>query len=702
MVELLRELAAQTEIDNQFFGRRKLERLRGELAAAGGGANWRLRCETAIAELEQGHERTAIELLTATRQALRDGTLPGDAAAAVGTCFQLAVAWLRLGESENCCANPTEETCILPIQGTGRHERREGSEHAIEYLTEVLRNTPEHDYWHYAALWLLNIAHMTLGSWPDAVPAEYRLPARAFAAEVELPRWCNVAAAAGVDVVGTAGGVAVEDFDGDERLDIVVSDWAPRGQLRFFHNQGDGTFADRTIAAGLEGITGGLNLVHADHDGDGDMDVLVLRGGWWFETGRLPCSLLQNRGDGVFDDVTFAVGLADRREPTQTAGFADHDLDGDLDLFIGGSASDRVRCSSHLYRRDGDRYVDVSATSGVANHRYCKAVTWGDYDNDRWPDLYLSNIGGDNRLLHNRGDGTFEDVAVAAGVTKPSNSFPAWFWDFDNDGALDLFVANYDTGVAHLASHLLGGKLKFERARLYRGDGKGGFRDIAAEVGIDAPWMPMGCSVGDLDGDGWLDVRLGTGDPQYASLMPNVMLRNLGGRRLQEVTMATGLGHLQKGHGVAFADFDHDGDQDLFEVIGGAYPGDAFRKALFANPGHGNHWLSLRLVGRDSVRCAIGARVAVTVTEAGQERIIRRHVGHATSFGGNPLRLEIGLGKAERIVSLEIEWPRTGRRQVLRSVPMDRILRIGEGDGEQDGGGGFTIIDAPVGPLGGK
>ncbi len=679
MVALLAERAAADD-GNPYFGLRALQHDREDLQRGGDAATWRLRLDTAVAELQQGQERAAIDLLAAARDGLMAGRLAGDAAAAVAVDFHLGIAWLRLGETENCCAMPTQQSCILPITGTGRHTRTEGSQHAVECFAELLHNTAADDYWHYAALWLLNIAQMTLGTWPDGVPAAYRLPAAAFLPEVPFPRFVDIAPAVGLDTNGTAGGVVVDDFDGDEYLDLVVSDWAPRGQLRFFHHERDGTFADRTAAAGLLGITGGLQLVHADYDNDGDLDVLVLRGGWWFESGRLPCSLLQNDGHGGFTDVTFAAGLGERQLPTQTAAFADYDLDGDLDLYIGSEASARVPCASQLYRNNGDgTFTEVAAAAGVTNDAYCKGVTWGDCDGDRWPDLYVSNIDGSNRLYHNRGDGTFVDVAAAAGVRGPDASFPTWFWDFDQDGALDLFVGNYDTGVGHLASHLLGGALPFERARLYRGDGKGGFHDVAAELGFTWPAMPMGCNFGDLDNDGWLDMYLGTGDPQFASLMPNLMFRNEGGRRLQSVTMAGGFGHLQKGHGVAFADLDGDGDQDVFEVVGGAYPGDAFRNVLFENPGFHNHWLTIRLVGVHSARCAIGAGIRVTVHEAGASRVIRRDVNAGGSFGGNPLRQTIGLGKAERIERLEVSWPTTGVLQVVEGAELDSTIRVVEG-----------------------
>src|SRR5688572_9311297 len=154
MVALLDEFAAKAEVHNEFFGSRKLQTLRADFARLGDRAPWELRWQLGTTELEQGHERAAIGVLEATRAALLAGTLPGDDAAKIGVTFHLGVAYLRLGETQNCCANPTHETCILPIQGSGQHERLEGSERATECFLEVLRNTEATDYWHYAAMWL--------------------------------------------------------------------------------------------------------------------------------------------------------------------------------------------------------------------------------------------------------------------------------------------------------------------------------------------------------------------------------------------------------------------------------------------------------------------------------------------------------------------------------------------------------------------
>ncbi len=233
--------------------------------------------------------------------------------------------------------------------------------------------------------------------------------------------------------------------------------------------------------------------------------------------------------------------------------------------------------------------------------------------------------------------------------------------------------------MAAVAAGYFGVAVDVEMPRLYRGDGRGGFEDVAARCNLTQFLLPMGANFGDLDNDGWLDIYLGTGYPDYESLTPNVMYRNDGGTSFVDVTFAGGFGHLQKGHSVAFADLDHDGDQDVFEQMGGIFPGDRYGDVLYDNPGFGNHWITIRLVGVRSNRSAIGARIRVTIAENGRSRSIYKHVNSGGSFGANPLRQTIGLGQATRIEALEVYWPTTDRTQTFDDVPMDGLIRIVEG-----------------------
>ncbi len=610
------------------------------------------------------------------------------------TLLELAGACLRRGETDNCIACQNSESCIFPIQGAGVHTDKAGSQMAVQCLERLLEEDPEN----LAAKWLLNLAQMTLGAYPDAVPPEHRLPADRLASEVELPRFTNIAADVGLNLVSLSGGVIIDDFDGDRCLDVVTSDWGDAGQLVFFRNDGTGKFIQQIDAAGFRGLYGGLNLLQADYDNDGDLDILVLRGAWRPLNDSPPVnSLLQNDGRGRFHDVTFAAGLAEPAFPTQTAAWGDYDRDGDLDLYVG---NEKFPCQ--LFQNDGrGHFTDVASQAGVTNGRFTKAVVWGDYNGDGYPDLYVSNYGeptGDggfsdasglltaqqgepNRLFQNNTDGTFTDVAAEVGVDQPLLSFPAWFWDYNNDGALDLFVATYDGSIEAVAADAFDLPPTSESMRLYQGDGAGVFRDVTSATRLNRFSLTMGANFGDLNNDGFLDLFLGTGHPSYEALMPNQMFLNQAGTTFADVTITGGFGHLQKGHAIAFADIDNDGDQDVFAELGGAFPGDTAANALFQNPGFGNHWICIRLVGTESNRSAIGARLHLRFRDGDQLRSVYRWVGSGGSFGANPLRQEIGLGLATAVRDLEILWP-SGSLQRFTDVPVDQFIEIREGDAE--------------------
>ncbi|MFZ0394563.1 MAG: FG-GAP-like repeat-containing protein [Terracidiphilus sp.] len=597
----------------------------------------------------------------------------------------LALSYLRLGEQENGSSTRGWQSSIFPFHGPGVHSLTRGAEGAVREFTNMLEEDKHDD----ASRWLLNIAYMQLGKYPQSVPAKWLIPEDLFNSEYDIGEFLDVAPQAGVDIVGHAGGVILEDFDGDGFLDLMISSSGPMDQLRFFHNNGDGTFTDRTAEAGLLGETGGLNIVLTDYNNDGHPDVLVLRGGWLHRFGEYPMSLLRNNGNGTFDDVTEEAGLLSMH-PTQTAAWADYDNDGWLDLFVGVESTPDNPHVSQLFHNNGDgTFTEVAQQNGLANLGFVKGVAWGDFNNDGRSDLYVSVMDGPNRLFRNDGprdprhpradQWRFTDVTAQAGVAEPLRSFATWFFDFDNDGWPDIFVAGYGMDSRKdMADFEMGKPFRAELPRLYRNNRDGTFTEVSKAVHLDRAILPMGANFGDLDNDGWLDIYLGTGDPFYETLLPNRMFRNHEGKNFQDVTTSGGFGHLQKGHGVAFGDIENNGNEDVFEVIGGHLPGDTYQSVLFRNPGHGNHWITLLLEGVQTNPAAFGARIAVTFKDQGVRRSVYRTVGYVSSFGGNPLRQHIGVGGAQSIEKIEIFWPVSKTTQVFVDVAIDRSYHARE------------------------
>jgi hypothetical protein len=605
----------------------------------------------------------------------------------------LALAWLRLGEQQNCTWTRNADSCILPIKGDGIHKERRGAAEAVKHYTELLADPSLDPEDALAYRWLLNIAHMVLGQWPDGVPKRWRIPAEAFKSDYDIGLFREVSGSRGVSVFGRAGGVVLEDLDNDGHLDLMTSHMGIEEQVNFFRNDGTGHFTQMTERAGLKGITGGLNMVQADYNNDGCIDVFIPRGAWLHDKGQHPSSLLRNNCDGTFTDVTAKAGVLNNY-PSQTAVWADFNGDGWLDLFVGNEIvrgkvkwpADAKNFRLYINNRDGT-FTDIGAQSGIRLDGMVKGAAADDYDNDGRPDLYVSVMGGPNHLFRNIGEPggmpKFVDVTEQAGVAEPHMSFTTWFFDYNNDGWPDIFVSGYWASVSNIVREYLGDKAnaKGDRPRLYRNNGDGTFTDVSREARVDQLLLTMGANFGDLDNDGWLDFYVGTGAAPLTNIVPHQMFRNAAGNFFQNVTTSGGFGHLQKGHAVAFGDIDNNGQQDVFEMIGGAFTADRFYSVLFKNPGHGNHWVKLRLAGVKANRLAVGARLRVQITENGNPRQIHRTVSSGGSFGASSLRPHIGLGSAASVDFLEIRWPGSGLVQRIEGpIAADRTYELREGE----------------------
>ena len=580
----------------------------------------------------------------------------------------LGISHLHKAAMDNNALAAPGEFCLLYLRPGQGYAKTGDVEKAIGYFRRYLEQQPED----LEVRWLLNVAHMLAGTYPAGVPQRFLIPPSAFQSSEDVGRFRDVAPQAGLNSFASAGGVIVDDFRNTGRFDVVASTADKCGPLRMLGNNGDGTFTDRTAQAGLDAQLGGLNTVQGDYNNDGCPDILVLRGGWEELPQRM--SLLKNNCNGTFTDVTVASGLA-TPIATQTAAWADVDNDGFLDLFVGAESG-----SARLFRnkRDGT-FEDISAAAGVDRTAYTKGVAAVDYDNDRYPDFYVSNYGGANFLYHNNRDGTFTEFSAAARVEGTPQGFATWFFDYDNDGWQDLFVTSYVASLDEMVRDYLGMPHNATTMKLYRNLGDGTFRDVSAEAGLNRVRMPMGANFGDIDNDGYLDLYLGTGNPSYGALAGGVLLRNKEGRGFADVTASSGTGELHRGHGVAFADLDNDGDEDIMFEVGGMTPGDRHAMRLFENPGHGNDWIALKLVGVKTNRSAVGARIKVTVKNAaGGSRSMFRTVGSGGSFGASPLLQHVGLGKSAGPVDLEIWWPTSDSRQHFSNVGRNQWLQIEE------------------------
>jgi hypothetical protein len=500
------------------------------------------------------------------------------------------------------------------------------------------------------------------------------------------------------------GGVALLDYDNDGLLDIYFVNASTLEDLdkgiihsnALYHANGDGTYTDVTVKAGVQGRGWGMGVAVGDYNNDGYADIYVL--------GLRENVLYCNNSDGTFTDMTTQSGLVDGHW-SASAAFLDYDRDGDLDLYVSHySISDisvlpkrgdnrychyrgvPVMCGprglpgvSHcFYRNNGDgTFTNVSAQVGLAmdSKYYGLGVAVGDYDNDGWVDIYVANDSCPSFLYHNERNGTFKEVGMLTGAALSDDGteqagMGVDFGDYDNDGWLDITKTNFS----------------YDYNNLYHNEHNGTFVERSMIAGIAQVTMPFVCwgtRFVDYDNDGWKDIFVATGHV-YPHLLTNpaggekyyqrkLLFRNLGNGTFAEVGMQSGPG-LQverASRGIALGDLDNDGDVDVVVTNMDDLP-----TVLRNDGGNVKNWLLVRLVGTRWNRFGMGARVKVSAAGLSQ---ISDATTASSVFSANDPRLHFGLGDA-READIEVVWP-GDKAQTFKGIPANQIITIDQDKG---------------------
>ena len=523
----------------------------------------------------------------------------------------------------------------------------------------------------------------------------------------QTPIFTDVTAETGIDFHHTDGrsgryylleelgsGAAFFDYDNDDDLDIYFvngtnlpgaqSERQPTNVL--YRNNGDGTFTDVTKLGGVGDTGYGVGCCVGDIDNDGYLDIYVTNFG--------KNVLYRNNGDGTFSDVTDAANVGDGRWGASCA-FADYDNDGDLDLYVVNyvefqmdenrvchRSGIRTYCPPQafageddiLYRNNGNSsFTQVTQEAGVSNPRgRGLGVVWGDYDNDGFLDLYVANDTNENYLFHNNRNGTFTDVAFYAGCAlsehgKMESGMGVDFGDYDNDGFLDIVVTNFQDEVA----------------TLYRNNGNGFFTDVSYTSGTGEKTLPsLGWSVCffDYDNDADKDLFIANGhvydnvelfQPATSYSQFNHLFENLGNGTFQEATAHVGadLSHKAPSRGAIFGDYDNDGDIDILVTNSNAKP-----QLLRNDGGNRNNWIKVRAIGTASNRPGIGTRIKVATGDLRQIAEIKSGSGY---LGQNDLSLHFGLGNYTVVDKITAIFP-SGRVHEIEAVAANQLIEIEE------------------------
>ncbi|MCX6120075.1 MAG: FG-GAP-like repeat-containing protein [Ignavibacteriales bacterium] len=439
------------------------------------------------------------------------------------------------------------------------------------------------------------------------------------------------------------------DYDNDGDLDLFITNGpSSRANNFLYKNNGDGTFQKITDVSVVNDLGSYDGSSWADYDNDGFIDVFSVT--WYGQTNSL-----HRQRNGMFEKITFGSVATDKTY-SETASWADYDNDGYVDLYVTNSAG---KLGNFLYHNNGDgTFSKITTGAIVIDAKPSRGVSWCDFDNDGYVDLFIAHEANNNNSLYwNNGDGTFTAETSGAIVNDGGDSFGCSVGDINNDGYYDVFVANYSN----------------QNNFLYLNNGKRTFTKVTADTVVNDHGYSIGSTFGDFDNDGYLDLFVANGF-SGSSKTKNFLYHNNGNGTFTKVDTGVVSTDLGWSYGTACGDYDRDGDLDIFTA--NCFGGNQ-NNSLYRNEGNDNSWLTIQLIGRISNFSAIGALVKAKAIVNGNSIWQVRDVSGQSGYCGQNLEVHFGLGNATQIDSLIIEWP-SRQRTIQTNVGVKQHLKITE------------------------